>query len=242
MTYQRLPYDDAATTDEMVSDQKPSIDDAGPRITAEILERVEHPTDDGLTETIQAQIADDGAFNLGMVRADVGQFVGTGITTTGHLVSSAMLTLVEQPEVMEQVRSDTSKLRNFLEESLRMDSPLQWIPRVARQDTEIAGVPIPEGAYLITMIASANRDDAKWGEDAEQFCPHRANAIDHLAFGKGPHFCIGAPLGRLEAQIAFERMFARLRNIRLAEGTEPRHLVSPTFRGLAELHLEFDRA
>ena len=94
---------------------------------------------------------------------------------------------------------------------------------MAREDTEIAGVRIPKGAYLITMIASANRDAAKWGEDAEEFCPHRANAIDHLAFGKGPHFCIGAPVGRLEAHIAFERLFARLDDIRLAAGTEPSH-------------------
>jgi len=227
-------------TDDMVEGQKPHVLEAGPRITAEILERVERPCDDGLTECIQAQIADDGEFNLGIVRADVGQFVGAGITTTGHLVSNAMLTLLEQPELMAEMRSDPSALRNMLEESLRTDAPLQWIPRVARVDTEVGGVPIPKGSYLIVMIASANRDAAKWGEDAEQFCPHRANAIDHLSFGKGPHFCIGAPLGRLEAQIAFERLFERLADIRLAPGTKPAHLVSPTFRGLASLHIEFD--
>jgi cytochrome P450 len=228
-------------TDDMVEGQKPHILDAGPRITAEILKRVERPTDDGLSETIQAQIEEDGEFNLGIVRADLGQFVGAGITTTGHLVSSAMLTLVENPALMAEVRSDTAKLRNLLEESLRVDAPLQWIPRVARVDTEVGGVQIPKGSYLIVMIASANRDAAKWGDDAEDFCPHRANAIDHLSFGKGPHFCIGAPLGRLEAHIAFERLFARLENIRLAAGTQPAHLVSPTFRGLANLQLEFDR-
>jgi cytochrome P450 len=153
-----------------------------------------------------------------------------------------MLTLVEDPALMAEMRADTSRLRNMLEESLRVDAPLQWIPRVARVDTEVGGVEIPKGSYLIVMIASANRDPAKWGEDAEAFCPHRANAIDHLSLGKGPHFCIGAPLGRLEAQIAFERLFARLENIRLAPGTRPAHLVSPTFRGLANLQLEFDRA
>jgi cytochrome P450 len=229
-------------TDAMLEEQRPHILDAGPRITEEILRRVEHPTDDGLSESIQAQIDHDGTFNLGIVRADIGQFVGAGITTTGHLVSSAMLTLVENPALMEEMRADPSRLRNMLEESLRVDAPLQWIPRVARVDTEVGGVEIPQGSYLIVMIASANRDAARWGEDAEEFCPHRANAIDHLSFGKGPHFCIGAPLGRLEAQIAFERLFARLRNIRLAPGTRPAHLVSPTFRGLADLQLEFDRA
>jgi cytochrome P450 len=229
-------------TEDMVNEQAPFVEQAGPRITAEILKRVEQPTEDGLSEAIGLQIADDGAFNLGIVRADLGQFVGAGITTTGHLIGNAMLTLVRHPEVMEQVRADTSRLRVFLEESLRTDAPLQWIPRVARVDTEVAGVRIPKGSYLIVMIQSANRDAQKWGEDAEAFCPHRSNAIDHLAFGKGPHFCIGAPLGRLEAQIAFERLFARLKDIRLAEGTEPAHIVSPTFRGLTKLELEFDRA
>ncbi len=71
------------------------------------------------------------------------------------------------------MRADTSKLRVFLEESLRTDSPLQWIPRVARVDTEIDGVQIPKGAYLIVMIQSANRDAEKWGGDNEQFCPRR---------------------------------------------------------------------
>ncbi len=229
-------------TEDILEGQRPHVLEAGPRITAEILERVERPRDDGLSETIRMQIEHDGEFNLGIVRADIGQFVGAGITTTGHLVSSAMLSLVESPELMAGLRADPSRLRNFLEESLRTDAPLQWIPRVAREDTEVGGVPIPKGSYLIVMIASANRDAAKWGETGEELCPGRANAIDHLSFGKGPHFCIGAPLGRLEAQVAFERLFARLANIRLAPGTTPTHLVSPTFRGLANLQLEFDRA
>src|SRR5262249_12792244 len=84
--------------DEEVARQSPSAESAGPRVTAEILKRVEHPRNDGLTEMIQAQIDDDGAFNLGIVRADLGQFVRAGITTTGHLISSAMLLLLEHGE------------------------------------------------------------------------------------------------------------------------------------------------
>ena len=222
--------------------QSPAAESAGPLLTAAILDRVGSQRDDGLSEVIEAQIADDGAFNLGIVRADVGQFVRAGITTTGHLLSSAMLLLLRHPEIMREVGEDHSKLRLMLEEALRLESPLQWIPRIAREDVELDGVAIPKGSYLIMMIQSANRDEAKWGEGARRFEPGRDNVIDHLGFGKGVHFCLGATLGRIEAQTAFERLFTRLRNIRLAEGEEPRHMPSPTLRGLQHLRLEFDRA
>ena len=217
------------------------VSDMGRRITAEILKRVEQPRDDGLSEMIRAQAEEDGAFNLGIVRADLGQFVLAGITTTGHLISSAMLLLMQNDAARELIARDHSKIRTMLEEALRLESPLQWIPRVARSDVEVGGVSIPAGSYLIVMLQSANRDEAKWGESACVFDPQRQNAIDHLALGKGPHFCIGAPLGRLEAQIAFTRLFTRLTNIRLAPG-EPTHQESPTFRGLTSLKLEFDKA
>jgi cytochrome P450 len=228
-------------TEEERDTQLPHALRAEPLLRAEILRRVETPTDDGLSEAIQAHIAEEGTFNLAIFRADISLFINAGITTTGHLISSAMMLLLRHPEVMERVRQDPSKLRLLLEEALRLDAPLQWIPRIALEDTEIDGVPIPKGSYLIAMIQSANRDEARWGANAAEFCPERSNAIDHLSFGKGPHFCIGAPLGRLEAQIAFERLLTRTRNIRIAPGTEPEYLVSPTFRGLSKLHLEFDR-
>jgi len=214
----------------------------GPLITAEILKRVEEPRDDGLTEMIQAQIEDDGAFNIGIVRADLGQFVRAGITTTGHLLSSAMFVLLQHEEALELISRDHAKIRNFLEEVLRMESPLQWIPRIARQDVELGGVHIPEGSYLIVMLQSANRDEGRWGEGACVLDAERRDAIDHLAFGKGPHFCIGAPLGRLESEIALVKLFNRLKNIRLAPGDEPSYKESPTFRGLTNLRLQFERA
>jgi cytochrome P450 len=212
----------------------------GPRVTAAILERVERPRDDGLTEMIRDQIDGDGAFNLGIVRADLGQFVRAGITTTGHLLSSVMYVLTQHREAFEEVAADHSRIRLMVEEIMRTESPLQWIPRRVRKDVVLGGVPIPEGSYLIVMLQSANRDEARWGESACTFDPGRRNAIDHLAFGKGTHFCLGAPLGRLEAEIALGRLFTRLTNFRLAAGHQPVYKESPTSRGLTELRLEFD--
>jgi cytochrome P450 len=229
-------------TEEERARQSPDAESAGPLVTAAILDRVANPREDGLTEIIRAQIEEDGTFNIGIVRADLGQFVRAGITTTGHLISSAMLLLLRHPERMREVVADHGKLRLMLEEALRLESPLQWIPRIARQDVELGGVMIPEGSYIITMIQSANRDEAKWGERACEFDPGRDDVIDHLGFGKGIHFCLGAPLGRLETQIAFERLLTRLKNVRLADDEAPRHKPSPTLRGLEHLRLRFDRA
>lgn len=227
-------------TDDELSGQR-NLSDLGPLITAEIVSRVNEPRDDGLTEMIQAQVDDDGAFDLGIVRADLGQFVRAGITTTGHLLSSAMFVLLQHQGALEMLAEDHSKIRPMLEEVLRLESPLQWIPRVARRDVEVGGVRIPEGSYLIVMLQSANRDERRWGDGACVFDPQRRNAIDHLAFGKGPHFCIGAPLGRLESEIAFSKLLTRLTNIRLAPGSKPTHKQSPTFRGLTEIRLVFEQ-
>ncbi|MGD9990179.1 cytochrome P450 [Pseudonocardia sp.] len=227
------------TEDEVTKQGDPA--EIGPLVTAAILDRVTEPRDDGLTEMIQAQAADDGAFNLAIVRADLGQFVRAGITTTGHLLSNAMLLLVRHDELRDLVVHDPARIRLLIEEVLRLESPLQWVPRVARRDTELGGVPIPEGSYLIVMLQSANRDEARWGDDAAALDPGRRSAVDHLAFGKGSHFCLGAPLGRLESQVAFTKLFSRMTNIRVAPGTGPTRHQSPTFRGLTELRLEFDR-
>ena len=112
---------------------------------------------------------------------------------------------------------------------------------MARVETELGGVKIPAGSRLVLMYASANRDDQEFPQ-AERFDVCRANAKDHVAFGAGIHYCLGAPLARLEATVAFETLLGRLRHIRLAEDkNDYRHTPSFILRGLKALHLEFDR-
>ena len=113
---------------------------------------------------------------------------------------------------------------------------------MARLDTELGGVKIPAGSRLVLMYASANRDDREFSR-AERFDVCRANAKDHVAFGAGVHYCLGAPLARLEATVAFETLLGRLQHIRLAEDkNDYRHTPSFILRGLKALHLEFDQA
>jgi len=127
-----------------------------------------------------------------------------------------------------------------IEEALRRESPVQGLFRVAKAESEIGGVKIPERARLVVMYASGNRDEAEF-PDADRFDVRRVNARMHLGFGQGEHFCIGGALARLEARVAFEILLTRMQNIRLAAGKNDfAHMPSFILRGLKELHLEFE--
>jgi cytochrome P450 len=122
-----------------------------------------------------------------------------------------------------------------------MEAPVQWSPRLVLQDTELGGVPIPAGAIVLLAWGSASRDECVFTE-AEQFDIERANVKDHMSFGNGTHFCLGAPLARLEVRVAFEQLLTRLPNLRLADpGKEPPAMDSPLFRGPSRVDLVWDR-
>jgi cytochrome P450 len=124
---------------------------------------------------------------------------------------------------------------------LRLATPTTSMWRKAKSDTRLGGVAIPAGSMLLLRFASANRDEAKF-PDADRFDVKRRNAAEHLAFGHGSHFCLGAMLARKEMQLALGRLLTRLDGLRLAPGhPEPRHKPSILLRGLHELHLEFTR-
>jgi cytochrome P450 len=117
----------------------------------------------------------------------------------------------------------------MVEEALRYESPVQLIMRTSTQDSEVGGTLVPRGSTVIPMYASANRDERQFPEP-DRFDITRRNSRDHVAFGYGPHFCLGAPLARLEAQVAFEELLGRLSGLRrLAEKVE--WLPSPLIRG-----------
>jgi cytochrome P450 len=128
------------------------------------------------------------------------------------------------------------------EEVLRLSTPTQGMFRVATRDTELAGVQIPKGSRLVVVYAGANRDASVWGDDPDRFDPDRPNLKDHLAFGKGIHFCLGAPLSRLEMQVAFEHLGRRIERIELSEDNEFRYFPSFMLRGLTGLTVRMHKA
>jgi len=156
-----------------------------------------------------------------------------GNETTTNLIGNAMLALLEHPAQLEMVVRDRSLVPNMIEEALRWDSPVQYLFRVTTQATELGGQTIPAGAAVVPIYASANRDEARF-VDGERFDITR-NAQGHVAFGLGPHFCLGAPLARLEAKVAFEELFGRFQAFEQATAIE--RIDSMFLRGLRSLPL-----
>jgi cytochrome P450 len=171
-----------------------------------------------------------------------------GGETTARLLASALRFLGEDAELQERLRRDRSLIPNFLEEVLRIESPLRAVSRIARASTSLAGAQIPAGATVTLLLGAANRDPRRFEQPAE-FDVERTNARENLAFGRGIHACPGAPLARAEARIALERVLDRMTDIRISEEAHgpagARHYEYTRWyllRGPMRLHLEFTPA
>jgi cytochrome P450 len=163
-----------------------------------------------------------------------------GQETTARLLLAGMRVLCEQPALAEQLRGDPGEMPNFVEECLRLESPIKGSFRLALCDTKLAGVHIPAGSIAMAVIGAANRDPHVF-EDPDRFDARRPNVRRNVAFGHGEHFCIGASLARTEARISFERLLACLDDIRLVDPGALSYLESFIIRGLNDLPVRFRR-
>jgi cytochrome P450 len=209
-------------------------------------EREANLRDDLLSDLVSARFDSGERAGEGMTMAEmldvIAQLLVAGNETTTKLIAAATLMLVENPEQMAKVRADHSLIPNLVEEALRMEAPVQMLPRFTKEDVEVGGVAIPKGSVVMAMYGCANRDGAKY-PNPDMFDIERDNARTQMAFGQGPHFCVGAALARSEARIAFELLLSRLNNIALASVDTPTHReLSMTLRGLTNLHLTFTPA
>ncbi len=171
-----------------------------------------------------------------------------GQETTARLLASALKELVLHPELQDELREHHDRIPNFVEETLRVESPVKADFRMARRTTTIGDVEVKAGTPVMLLNGAANRDPGRFECPAE-FRADRPNTMDHVAFGRGHHSCPGAPLARAEGRIGIERILERMHDIRLSEahhGPEgDRHFdYEPTWvlRGLTKLHLEFTPA
>ena len=142
-----------------------------------------------------------------------------GHVTTVNLIANSMLTLLRYPEHFERLRREPSIVANLVEEVLRYEPPVQFVRRTTLTEIPIAGVTIPQGAPVYLMLAAGNRDPLRF-EDPDRFDPERSD-IEHLGFGQGIHYCVGAPLARLETQIALLELARRLPAPRLVADPPP---------------------
>jgi cytochrome P450 len=160
----------------------------------------------------------------------------TGHETTVNLISNGMLTLLRHPQILEQLRLEPDLAAPLVEELLRYEPPVHILPqRTALDDISIAGTTIPKGSPVILVLAAGSRDPNRF-RDPDRFDPERSEN-EHLGFGRGIHSCFGAPLARLEAQIALTQLVRRLVNPRLLSDPPP-YRPNPSLRGPRHLLLD----
>ena len=169
------------------------------------------------------------------------QIVVAGNDTTTNPMSSGMYRIVTNPGLERRLREDREAIGNFVEEVLRFDSPIQGLWRRVTRDTRLGDTELPAGSMVVLRFGAANRDPRKFAEP-DDLDVERGNARQHMAFGVGPHFCIGNQLARAELRTAFNLLLDRMRDFRLLRGEEGVEFVSHFFGyGPARLEIAFDR-
>jgi cytochrome P450 len=162
-----------------------------------------------------------------------------GHETTTNLILNGVRQLLGRPELWDELRKDPSLIENAVEEVSRHDTSVVAWRRSTTRPVEVAGVEIPEGARLMLLLASANRDESVF-ESPDVFDIRRENAGNHIAFSHGIHFCLGAPLARLEVRIALKLLTQRLPDLRLAPPDQTFEFdPNMSFRGPKELWAEW---
>jgi cytochrome P450 len=201
-----------------------------------VRERQENPRDDALSDIVTGAAALESPLGMAELINMLLQALFAGYETTAGMISAAAVELARDPELFAALRDDPSRCPAVIEETLRTASPIHAMYRTAKEDVEVGGVTIRAGERLQLAFISANHDEARF-EAPHCFDPDRKTP--HLAFGQGPHFCIGAPLARLEGRIALEVITRRLPGLRLPE-QRLAYFPSATARRLAAVDLAWD--
>ncbi len=209
---------------------------------ADLIDRMRESPEDNIISDLANNTIDEGRLltkpeALGMIQ----QILVAGNETSTAGIAGGVVLLIENPDEQTKLRNNPDLIPGAVEEILRLETPTSGMWRTATQDTEVGGVPIPKGAFLMVRFAAGNRDESVFS------CGHemkvdRDNASNHLAFGQGTHFCLGAQLARSEMQIALGSLLARTDNWGLVEGKNTlTHNPNVLLRGLKDLYISFDK-
>jgi cytochrome P450 family 142 subfamily A polypeptide 1 len=194
------------------------------------------PADDILTHYTTAEI-DGCPFDAETAIADSLLLLDGGAETTRTVIARTILNLVENPAELAKLRAGAD-MTVAVEEFIRYVTPIHNMCRVAADDAVVNGITIPKGNQVVLMYSSANRDE-KYFDNAEALDVTRT-PNNHIAFGFGTHFCLGASLARLEIRVFFEELLRRTSGWKLVPGTEPVEMPNAFVRGLESAHVEFD--
>jgi cytochrome P450 len=196
------------------------------------------PQDDVLGKLATARLPDGDTLSEDEQLGMLSQFLVAGHETTTNLISMSMLRLARDPELAGRIRANPALVPPFVEEVLRLESPSQGMFRQAKQDVEIGGVRIAKGEHVFLIYAAGNMDEEVFPCPAD-LDVERQSANNHLAFGRGTHYCLGAPLARQEARIALTSMLARMDDISIKDGATVQYSPSYFLHGLQRLDLTF---
>ena len=204
-----------------------------------ISSRKDEPADDLLTSLIQAATDANGKLDLPKAVTSATTFVFAGHKTTTDLIGNALRLLLLHPEHLAALVRDPSLAAAVIEETIRFDCPVPGTARVAKVDVTIGDVTIPKDARVLVLLGSANRDESVFAEPAK-FDVGRPDASDHIGFGRGVHFCLGAPLARLQGRVALTVLTQRLRGLRFANDQAVRFRQVTMHRGPVSLEVAWD--
>lgn len=193
--------------------------------------------DDLISDMVRAQEDEDRLSDLEIISLCTQLMVAGNVTTT-DLIGNGMYALLTHPQQLAMLIADPALIPNAVEEMLRFDCPISETARIAREDLDLSGCPVHQGDTVTASLSAANHDPAVFEQ------PHAFNlqrdASEHLAFGSGIHVCLGAPLARLEAQLAIKTLLEKFPNIALAAGNKPARRILPFFSGFTELRVTLD--
>jgi cytochrome P450 len=222
---------------EEIERRKTTIDQFTEYFTTLIEKHRKDPRDDLLSALIAAEEAGDKLSPEELLSTCILLLVA-GHETTVNLIGNGTLALLRNPDQLQRLRDDPSLIKSAVEEVLRYDPPVQFTGRIALEDMEVGGATIKKGGQSILLLAAANRDPAAF-PDPERFDIARENN-HHIAFSFGAHYCLGAPLARLEGEIALGALVQRFDDLSLLND-EPPYKENIVLRGLAELPVGFGR-
>jgi cytochrome P450 len=208
-------------------------DEIGGWIAGQLQAALEAPGDDLLGAV--ARSVHSGVFTFENAVVVLHTLLSAGGESTSSLLGNATRILAEHPDLQQQLRADRTLLPAFIEEALRLEAPFRHHLRVAHADTELAGTPIPNGSTLLMLWSAANRDPAEY-DRPDEVVLHREVPRHHVAFGRGIHHCVGAPLARIEAKVVLETLLDRTEHFEFAG--EPRWVNSLMVRRHAALPLQ----
>lgn len=201
-----------------------------------------HPRDDLISALVHAHTAEEGGeepLTVHELQNLMHQLITGGFETSMSALSHGLWQLLRFPDQMALLRKEPSLIDGFIDESLRFESPVQGLMRRTTQDVELGGVTIPAASMVIPRYGAANRDESKF-PDADRFDIRRENANQHMAFGLGTHFCVGASLARQELRVSFRLLLERLDEIELDRPLpDPVHDPSLFFLPMKELPIRF---